>query len=309
MTTISASVIADSISTKGIRLTTMQLRYPRWIHAEGRTHRLVRWGEEEVRTPSLMEDEMLSRNASSSRAIPVKRLIQDVIDDPAVPMFWGKNQKGMQAGEEHNAEVIVGFGSDDYVFGSREEAWLVARDNAIQMARAFDDAGYHKQVVNRLLEPFSHINVVVTATEWDNFFLLRDHEDAEPHIALLARRMREAMENSKPKLLLDHEWHTPYWGTREDNDRLWTYGMANNIEGSVLQLMARQISAARCARVSYLTHDGKPTEPEDDVKLFQQLTGSGPIKHLSPLEHVARPNRELWSGNFRGWRQLRKDFE
>ena len=85
--------------------------------------------------------------------------------------------------------------------------------------------------------------------------------------------------------------------------------MANNIEGSVLQLMARQISAARCARVSYLTHDGKPTEPEDDVKLFQQLTGSGPIKHLSPLEHVARPNRELWSGNFRGWRQLRKDFE
>jgi len=165
------------------------------------------------------------------------------------------------------------------------------------------------KIVNRLLEPFSHINVVVTATEWDNFFLLRDHGDAEPHIALLARRMREAMDYSKPKLVLDHEWHMPYWGTRGDNDRLWAYGIKANVTGSLLTMMARQISAARCARVSYLTHDGKPTDPEDDLRLFQQLIGDGQIKHLSPLEHVAQPNRELWSGNFRGWKQLRKDFE
>ena len=154
--TITAKIIADSISPAGARLTTLQLRYPRFIHAEFMTHR------------------MFSRNASSSRAIPVERLIQDVLDDPAMPVFWGKNQPGMQAREDHHAlvggEGVSGYDHfDDSI--TREAAWLISRGIAIQHAREFAKAGYHKQIVNRLLEPFSHINVVVTATEWENFFV------------------------------------------------------------------------------------------------------------------------------------------
>lgn len=140
--TISAIVIADTISPAGKRITTLQLRYPRMVHSEFMTHRVF------------------SRNASSSRAIPVERLIEDVLRDTAMPIHWGKNQPGMQARKKHDAPVLL-----DGTFVSNENAWLAARDQAIEAARAFTKAGYHKQIVNRLLEPFAHINVVVTATE------------------------------------------------------------------------------------------------------------------------------------------------
>ena len=145
MTTISAKVIADSIGDSAPRLTTLLLRYPRWIHAEGRTHRVMRICEDmevEVLTPSLMEDPDLSRNASSSRAMPVEKLIKDVLDDPAIPIFWGKNQKGMQAGEECDAAVVRPVPMHymtrmelDTKSLTREEAWLNARDMAIRSAR------------------------------------------------------------------------------------------------------------------------------------------------------------------------------
>src|ERR1700693_1578480 len=110
--TVSAKIVADSVGQAGQRITTMQLRYPKFIHGEFMTHRVF------------------SRNASSSRAIPVERLIQDVIDDPAMPVFWGKNQKGMQAKEE-----LTG---NDLYMAKRE--WLRARDQAVASARmlAFD---------------------------------------------------------------------------------------------------------------------------------------------------------------------------
>lgn len=302
---LSVQIIADSINEFGNRLTTFQLRYPRFIHAEFMTHR------------------MFSRNASSSRAIPVNRLIQDVIDDPAVPWHWGKNQPGMQAGEEWNAEVPVGFGSDDYVFGTREEAWLVARDNAVDMARMFERTGYHKQVVNRLLEPFAHINVVVTATEWANFFHLRDHPDAEPHIHDLAAEMRRQYLGNSPEVLHREQWHLPYvtkdeWGevatpyrTGYDQTDFDVMAYEDAVE------LLRKVSVARCARVSYLTHDGRPTTITEDAALYDRLVGSSPL-HASPTEHQATPDTRHtdngWvnpdqHGNFVGWIQFRKTLD
>lgn len=314
MTTITAKMIEDSVSEAGIRLTTMQLRYPRWIHAEGRTHRQlaleeeleygVTYGTGVVTTPSLMHDPNLSRNASSSRAIPVERLVKDVLDDPAIPVYWGANQRGMQAGAECNEPILTPHGYRV----TREEAWLEARDRAVEVALSFDRAGYHKQIVNRLLEPFSHINVVVTATEWTNFFALRIHKDAEPHINLLATLMRDAMDASTPRTLRYGQWHLPYVLPVEID----AMGGREDPTGDL-----RLISVARNARLSYLTHDGKPPAVMQDLDLARRLIGSVPL-HASPAEHQARPDRQVvlpgyhgWEnaelhGNFRGWVQHRK---
>lgn len=310
MTTISAKIIADSVSLAGKRLTTLQLRYPRWIHAEGRTHRKLRIGEEDpdygveygtgvVTTPSLMENPDLSRNASSSRAIPVKTLIQDVLKDPAIPLYWGADQKGMQAGDECNALLVPGNRPFKKEW-TREEAWLSAMNGAIEWAMAFDAAGYHKQIVNRLLEPFSHINVVVTATEWSNFFALRAHPDAEPHIQHLARAMAREMALSNPILLQAGEWHLPYVTPEE----LAFMGGRKDPTGEL-----RLISTARNARVSYKTHDGRRPMPKEDLELAHRLIGAVPL-HASPAEHQGTPDAdtecmEHW-GNFVGWVQYRK---
>lgn len=188
MTTISAQTILRSRHSQRPDkvLSTLLLRYPRWIHAEFMTHRVF------------------SRNAASSRAIPIKKLIQDVMENPAIPLFWGKNQKGMQANEECHALVEFGEEWVDTGIGllpdtkrlAREEAWLLARNQAVNAAEAFMNAGYHKQIVNRLLEPFAHITVLVSATEWENFLELRDHKDAEPHIRMLAQEIRKCLERT-----------------------------------------------------------------------------------------------------------------
>ncbi len=285
--TINAKIICDSINEYGNRLTTFQLRYPRFIHAEFMTHR------------------MFSRNASSSRAIPVAKLIEDIERDPVYPSFWGKNQTGMQAVEECNMLVdIDGFG-----LLTREEAWNKARESAITFAKAFAYSGYHKQIVNRLLEPFSHINVVVTATDYENFYSLRRHKDAQPEIKLLADAMWEAQQTSVVTTKLFHnEWHLPYI-TDED----WT---AMSIPYDQINEILLRVSVARCARVSYLTHEGKEPNIIDDLKLYDRLVGSIPL-HASPAEHQARPDRIIcnnpltWKnpelhGNLNGWVQYRK---
>jgi thymidylate synthase ThyX len=282
--TIRAEVIADSVSPHGVRLTTLQLRYPKFIHGEFMTHRVF------------------SRNASSSRAIPVERLIKDVINDPVYPSFWGKDQPGMSAREEHNEFLHT-------VEKSREDAWDYARKQAITMAQAFAKAGYHKQIINRLLEPFCHINVVVTATEWTNFFALRCHKDAQPEMRELAEAMRSAITRSAPDRILYDHWHTPYVDSHDFN---WTD--EDDIKRAV------KCSVARCARVSYLTQDSKIPSVEDDLKLYDRLVGSVPL-HASPAEHQATPDEWVdlvdlkafpgWRhpelhGNFRGWIQYRK---
>lgn len=315
MTTISARIVADSIGESSKRLTTFLLRYPRWIHAEGRTHRQLRIEEDagddayfpEPATPSVMADPNLSRNASSSRAIPVDQLIADVIKDPAIPLFWGANQRGMQAGGECTNPVdIPDFGAGLTSTYSREDAWLEARDHAILVAQGFAEAGYHKQIVNRLLEPFSHINVVVTATEWTNFHALRDHEMAEPHIRLLSQRMQIAASESEPRVLRSGEWHLPFVTPDEIE-------LLGSTEAAI------PLSVARCARTSYRTHDGRKPNFGEDMKLARVLLGSVPL-HASPAEHQARPDpivgetpdgweirneRNLW-GNLKEWVQYRK---
>lgn len=290
--TISATIIADSIQRSNFRITTMQLRYPRFIHAEFMTHR------------------QFSRNASSSRAIPVQRLIDDVQNDPVYPSYWGANQKGMQAGEEINAQLeMLHPLHDQYLIISRVEGWDAARNWAILIAQAFDKAGYHKQIVNRLLEPFSHINVVVTSTEWSNFFALRCHKDAQPEINELATKMRDAYNNSIPELLGEDDWHLPYVDKEATRDLLLEMMPTNAKVHNWVLVRQRELSVARCARVSYLTHEGKVPDIKDDLKLYERLVGAVPL-HASPCEHQATPdpnlaNRHLW-GNLKGWIQFRK---
>lgn len=292
--TITAKVIAHTRAAGAPDLITLQARYPRFIHAEAKTHRLMRIDDAEyefLQEISLMDDENLSRNASSSRAIPIERMIQDVIDDPAMPVAWGSNKPGMQAGAE--IDTLVKFRNDAV---PPEAAWLRARDNAVTLARNFAAAGYHKQIVNRLLEPFGHISVVVTATEWDNFYALRRHADADPTMEALANAMWEAMQASTP--VEDHH-HLPYISMEERQSlvvdhKLWVSDVAN-------------ISAARCARVSYLNHDGSKPVISKDQALSKMLLDS---MHMSPFEHQATrgDDQSLW-GNLTGWHQYRKELE
>jgi hypothetical protein len=283
--TITANIIADSIGPTDIRLTTMQLRYPRFIHAEFMTHRVF------------------SRNASSSRAIPVAKLIEDIRRDPAMPIFWGSNKPGMQAGDELNANDIIFC----------KEAWLGGLEAAIDHATTLMDIGLHKQIANRILEPWAHINVVVTATDWDNFWELRCHPDAQPEMRILAETMREAYQESGPTRLQAGQWHLPYvdqstWNDITGNSEEW---LGDAIRASV----------ARCARVSYLTFEGKEPNLEEDLKLYERLVGGVPL-HASPAEHQATPDVRTWMpsqgmcwtrpeehGNFTGWRQFRKQLE
>lgn len=269
---ISAKVLADSISEVGVRITTMELVYPRFVHAELMTHRVF------------------SRNASSSRAIPVQRALKMIRDRPALPVSWRMNQSGMQGYEvaslatAHEAEGI----------------WLTAMSHAINAAEKLDALGLHKQIVNRLTEPFSHIKVVLTSVWWDNWDGLRNHHMAEPTIEALAIAIKEARDASEPALLKTGEWHLPYI---TDEDRA-TQPLDNLIK----------MSAARCARVSYNNHDGKPTTFEADIKLHDALLVAQPI-HASPAEHQACPDernkRNRWAnphrhGNLTGWCQYRK---
>jgi thymidylate synthase ThyX len=240
----------------------MEVTYPRFIHAEFMTHR------------------MFSRNAASSRAIPVKKMLERVELDPAMPVFWGKNQSGMQAnGElEEPQKSLAQF------------RWMEARDAALFHAQALLDLGLHKQLVNRILEPFSWITVIVTATEWSNFFALRRHPDAQPELHYVADLMFAAQEDSRP---VAREWHMPYLQPDEDK----------------LPLETQQgVSVARCARVSYLTHDGK-REIAKDLELFDRLKNGSGTGHWSPFEHVAKAmNEPIRCGNFIGWSQFRKTF-
>ena len=190
---ISAKVIADSVCRiTQARLTTFQLRYPRFIHAEAKTHRVLRIDDAEVdfmQEVSLMDDPDLSRNASSSRAIPVKNLVAEARNHPAMPVRFGANKPGMQDKGGDHATLVAVNGS----MKSPQDAWRLAANQAADMAAAFEAAGFHKQVVNRILEPFTHINVVVSGTEWANFFALRCHEAADPTMKALADDMWEAM--------------------------------------------------------------------------------------------------------------------
>ena len=229
--TITAKIICDSISSEGIRLTTMQLRYPRFIHSELMTHKV------------------LSRNASSSRAIPVARMIQDLRRDPAMPVYWGSNKSGMQAGDE----------LDDITIEVCKRLWLKGMEVAIDRAQWLMNEGLHKQIANRILEPWAHMNTIVTATQWNNLFALRSHKDAQPEFKVLSDLMQQEMANSLPSVLQEDQWHLPYV-LASDWVEIREYAKKNRItrdepQYEELAKLALMVSVARCARVSYKTHD------------------------------------------------------
>jgi len=242
---INVKILADSVAPNGSRLTTAEWTYPRFIHSEILTHR------------------MLSKNSASSRAIPTEKLIQRVIDDPVVPVYIGKNQKGMAPGEELT----------DNERREAESTWLLARDEAVKHARYLLSLGVHKGVVNRLVEPWMWITVIVSATEWDNFFALRDHEMAEPHFQDLARKMRAAMAASTPLELNEGEWHLPMIDEDDRGDD-WRAGFAHlfpfaslntsptpwvfepEARAAVEQLLCK-VAVGRGAPGSDLTHNGR----------------------------------------------------
>jgi len=270
---ITSKVIADSINIDGSRIVTLQLAYPRFIHGEFMTHRVF------------------SRNAMSSRAIPVKKVIEQVLKEPETPIHWGANQAGMSA----DTEI--------YKVKGAIELWGIAARQAALGAKDMIDLGLHKQVVNRLLEPFQTMHTVVTATEWENFFILRDHKDAQPEIKQLAIVMRESIEASTPLFLGKDDYHLPYLDDKTN----------------LTSLQAIKCSIARCARVSYLNHDQSEPSVHKDLGLYDMLYESG---HLSPFEHVATPittkyewqdgethrgrDGSRWSGNFKDFIQYRQ---
>lgn len=251
-----ATVIADSIC-KGKRITTLELVYPRYIHSELMTHRVF------------------SRNASSSRATPIKVLVNEVMTDPVFFDYVGKNKSGMQAGEPLGVADLIAFKNE-----WQELAKFVGR----WAERMSDEYGIHKQTLNRVLEPFSRIRTLVTATEWDNFFKLRISEAAQPEMKNLAVAMQKAMEESTPA---ERTFHTPY---------------AHGIEFKNSMLIT---SVARCARVSYARLDGREDNFDDDKRLFDRLMMAG---HMSPFEHVATA-RDGWHANFNGWKSYRWHLE
>lgn len=289
---------------------TIRMRYPRPIHGEIMTHRVF------------------SRNARSSRAVPVQTMLNEVRTIPYVPWHWGKNQKGMQANEECNALVKLqsvkyangGLYYRDEDFDS-ENAWLKARDVAADVAKAFMNVGYHKQNPNRLLEPFSWMDTLITATDWANFLHLRDHKDAEPHLQDLARLVKQAIDEATIWVRDEGEWHLPY--INNDDRRLADslFDASPVRKQQMVNEFLCKISAARCARISYKPFDGDASY-ERELERYNSLVTSERI-HASPLEHQAQvdrldpdePNTGKWecanfSGNFApGWIQFRKTIK
>lgn len=290
MTQASAVVVADSISSDGIRLTTFQLKYWRPLHPELMTHRVF------------------SRNAGSSRARPSAKIIEQVRSEPWGPIHWGANQAGMQAQEELN----------ELDTASAKSAWRMAAKDAADRAEQMCEVGAHKQIVNRLLEPFTYIDVLVTATDFANWFALRDHPDAQPEIQELARLMKHEYEQSIPHKIHYGQWHLPYitdedWKAAERHCQIGRITRDMPSYKEKLEVV-RKISVARCARVSYKAFDGNVAPIEKDLELFEQLLVSQPL-HASPAEHQATPDhlilveREMHLDDEGGTEHLGTDYE
>lgn len=332
---IKAEIIADSKNEFGNRITTMIVTIPRIILAEFNTHR------------------MFSRNSASSRAIPFEKMVKSVKENPFIPIAWQKDHKGMQGTEyfQENETFISENPMDRFANGITKEdgsavriigrlkaEWLWARDMAVQAAINLNNCGvkYHpngdtskltgdgrgltKQLCNRLLEPFMWHTVLITATEWENFFALRcpqyeflgcvyrskkdlhnigkwkeeaftdldylklNKSQAEIHMMALAEAMWDGYNESTPKELKAGEWHIPFG----DN----FFSLSNSFKVKV--------ATARCARVSYTVVGEKGKEPnyENDIKLHDRLAESG---HWSPFEHCAKAmNEEEWVNYING---------
>jgi thymidylate synthase ThyX len=241
----------DHLNPKFYRFTTFEITAPRFLLAEVNTHR------------------MLSRNSASSRAIPVERSIEAVLSDPFVPETFSKNIKGMQAGEalsEHANSAACAY-------------WNDAIDGAVSAAKDLAEIGVHKGWANRVLEPFKWQTMVISGTDWSNFFALRNSPEAQPEFEIIAKKMQRQYERCNPTVLqIDRpeQWHRPYVTPTEIK--------SSSANLSILDW--NYISVGRCARVSTLTQDGKRDLHADIVLARDRLQANG---HTSPFEHVARP--------------------
>lgn len=298
----SAKIICDSISPDGVRLTTMEVVMHRFVLAEFNTHRVF------------------SRNSASSRAIPTQKILDKIATNPALPVYYGKQQKGMQADEELDKQQI---------FNCQEEIKELARKSMEHVIDLSNNLQLHKQSANRYLEPWMWHTVIVTATEWDNFFWQRCSPLAQPEMKAAADQMQLAYYTSTPKFVDYGEWHLPYI-MEEDEYEICSIKepLEQTSELQYLKLMSyfKRISVARCARVSVLQQDGIRAI-EKDLEMFDRLRNAMPI-HISPFEHVATPiddrnfiagkpvspkqhppfARDRFIGNFRGWLQFRKEI-
>lgn len=320
---IEVQIIADSVGQRGGRITTFELTYPRIIHSEFMTHRLF------------------SRNAMSSRAVPIKKMVELIRTNMAMPVRFGSNQPGMQdKGVEHDGLVDVS-GFCRKVTG--REAWAIAAKRACDMALSLEEAGYHKQIANRLIEPFQMMKTVMTTTEMENFLWLRVDADADPTIEVLANLMKEALENSEPEWLQPGVWHTPYvdhvygFGPEGDAHIFEGYCVLDENDRPVMltEEEALRISASCCGQVSYRRLDSTKDKALD---IYTRLV-AGKKVHASPFEHQAKEIDEtfedvedgqsmlnvfwcpssweegithvdrdgnFWSGNFKGFIQHRQ---
>jgi hypothetical protein len=257
-------ILLDSISERGYRLTTFVVTLPRFVLAEFNTHRA------------------LSRNAASSRAIPITRSLAECMANPVIPAMM-YNEQGMQSS--------VPLTETDRV--SAERVWLAARDAAYDCAEKLNKLNVHKQFANRVLEPFKYVTLIASATDWANFFALRCHKAAQPEFRSVARRMLELYLGNTPTVVQLKDWHLPFISAEER--------AAHPIS------TLKRVSTARCARISYLTHDGK-RDINKDLELYDKLCSFRPL-HASPAEHVATPTAvHCKSGNFTGWAQHRKEL-
>jgi len=307
---IIARVVAKSVSSiTGKVITTYELEYPRFIHSELMTHRIF------------------SRNAASSRAIPIKKTIEQVRLAPAMPVEWGKNQPGMQAKELLTGEIL----------DAAKNCWLASSQDSAYFASRLDGLGAHKQIANRILEPFVFMKTVLTTTEEANWYYLRDHEDADPTICELAKCMWQATALVEDVELHPGDWHVPYYysgywkGSGYVNKNMDELFNKRDSESTLANSLA--ISSSCCAQVSFRLLDGS-LEKADNI--YDRLVNSKPV-HASPFEHQAMPifehvgngawndlndpsnpsgwqagithadrNGNLWSGNFCGWIQHRQ---
>ena len=259
---IEVTIMADSISPRGHRLTTFKCKYWRAILAEVNTHR------------------MLTRNSPSSRAIPVVRMMESLVNDPAMPVSWPRNQAGMQASED--CDLLGRL--------EAEKIWLRARDSALRYAEQLSQLGVHKQVTNRLLEPWMWTTSLISGTDWENFFHLRVHKDAQPDFQQLAYEMLVRYLESRPKELEYGEWHMPF---------------GDKIDPNLPKEDQVKIVVGRAARVSYLTQEGD-MDCDKDIGICNRLIGNN---HWSPAEHAATAeDTDSYIGNFKGWAQYRKHF-
>lgn len=255
---ISAEILKDSINIFNNRVTTFRLKYHRYILAELNTFR------------------MASKNTASSRAIPIKDNIDRVLNNPVMPIEWGKNQPGMVA---------------DELIENVEEAkniWKKAAELNSAVAEKLSELKVHKQIVNRILEPYSTVETVLTATDFDNFFKLRIDENAQPEIYNLALLMYNEYEKSTPTLLKTNQWHLPYIECYEDSSK--SNGQSYYINNHEINLdTAIKVSISCLAQVSYRKLD---TSVAKALNIFKKLFDNPKTPHSSPAEHVCTPFSE-----------------